>query len=137
MWCQNICKVNKTKPILTLKKYKGHQSKPDRPNDVWVSDIIYMPLKGGKWAYLCTWMDLYSRQDCWLVTGRPYAGKSCQRAVSEGAVEAKGQAWYDRASPGDPVGSRRAIFITQNEESDNTFKLRQSMSRGDDPCDNA
>jgi len=38
------------------------QPKPDRPNAVWaaaaaVSDITYMPLKGGKWAYLCTWME--------------------------------------------------------------------------------
>jgi putative transposase len=38
------------------------QPKPSKPNCVWVSDITYMPLKGGKWAYLCVWMDLFSRQ---------------------------------------------------------------------------
>jgi putative transposase len=29
---------------------------------VWVSDITYIPLKGGKWAYLCVWIDLFSLQ---------------------------------------------------------------------------
>ncbi|MGG7663224.1 IS3 family transposase [Dyadobacter sp. BHUBP1] len=33
------------------------QPKPSKPNTAWVSDITYMPLKGGKWAYLCVWME--------------------------------------------------------------------------------
>jgi putative transposase len=33
------------------------QPKPDRPNAAWTSDITYMPLKGGKWAYLCAWIE--------------------------------------------------------------------------------
>jgi len=32
------------------------------PNQVWVSDITYIPLKDGKWAYLAAWMDLYTRR---------------------------------------------------------------------------
>lgn len=39
-----------------------NQPKPDHCDAVWVSDITYMPLKTGKWAYLCIWMDLFSRQ---------------------------------------------------------------------------
>lgn len=39
-----------------------NQPKPDHPDAVWVSDITYMPLETGKWAYLCIWMDLFSRQ---------------------------------------------------------------------------
>jgi transposase InsO family protein len=32
-----------------------------KPNQVWVSDITYIPLKDGKWAYLAAWME-------WLAT---------------------------------------------------------------------
>lgn len=39
-----------------------HQAKPTNPNQVWVSDITYLPLKNGKWAYLSAWQDLYTRQ---------------------------------------------------------------------------
>ena len=38
-----------------------NQPKPTKPNQVWVSDITYMPLKNSEWAYLCTWMDLFTR----------------------------------------------------------------------------
>lgn len=34
----------------------------NKPNQVWVSDITYIPLKDGKWAYLAAWMDLYTRR---------------------------------------------------------------------------
>jgi transposase InsO family protein len=30
-------------------------------NQVWVGDITYLPLQTGEWAYLATWLDLYSR----------------------------------------------------------------------------
>jgi putative transposase len=38
------------------------QPLPTRPNLVWVSDITYLPLAGGRWAYLGSWMDLFSRR---------------------------------------------------------------------------
>lgn len=54
--------------------------KPESPNQVWavrraVSDITYMPLKGGKWAYLATWMDrtggpVILPPNSWLGIGR-------------------------------------------------------------------
>ncbi len=34
----------------------------ERPQQVFVSDITYLPLAGGTWAYLATWLDLYSRR---------------------------------------------------------------------------
>jgi putative transposase len=51
------------------------QPKPDRPNAAWTSDITYMPLKGGKWAYLCAWIDraggpVVFQADCRLATQR-------------------------------------------------------------------
>ena len=38
------------------------QPLPTAPNQVWVSDITYLPLVGGEWAYLGSWMDLFSRR---------------------------------------------------------------------------
>lgn len=32
------------------------------PRQVLVSDITYLPLQTGQWAYLATWLDLYSRK---------------------------------------------------------------------------
>ncbi|MBK9271325.1 MAG: IS3 family transposase [Saprospiraceae bacterium] len=33
--------------------------KAQKPNEVWVGDITYIPLKNGQWAYLSTWIDTY------------------------------------------------------------------------------
>lgn len=44
-------------PNLLLER--GH---PVRPLEVIVGDITYLPLRSGKWCYLATWNDLYTRQ---------------------------------------------------------------------------
>ena len=36
--------------------------RPTGPNQVWVSDITYIPLSTGKWLYLAVWVDLWSRR---------------------------------------------------------------------------
>ena len=38
------------------------QPLPLAPNLVWISDITYLPLVNGEWAYLGGWLDLFSRR---------------------------------------------------------------------------
>ncbi|WP_157887145.1 IS3 family transposase [Hymenobacter sp. PAMC 26628] len=38
------------------------QPKPTHANRVWVSDITYLPLANGDWAYLCAFQDVASKQ---------------------------------------------------------------------------
>ena len=38
------------------------QPKPTQANRVWVSDITYLPLANGDWAYLCAFQDMTSKQ---------------------------------------------------------------------------
>jgi hypothetical protein len=40
-----------------VKTFYLDKAKPTTPNQVWVSDITYMPLKVGKWAYLSAWQE--------------------------------------------------------------------------------
>ena len=35
---------------------------PERPLEVIVGDITYVPLRSGGWCYLATWTDLFSRK---------------------------------------------------------------------------
>ncbi|OGX87425.1 hypothetical protein BEN47_10885 [Hymenobacter lapidarius] len=37
------------------------QPKPTQANRVWVSDITYLPLADGTWAYLCAFQDVASK----------------------------------------------------------------------------
>ncbi len=38
------------------------QLKPTQSNRVWVSDITYLPLANGDWAYLCAFQDMASKR---------------------------------------------------------------------------
>ncbi len=105
---------------------------PQQPNQIWVGDITYIPLAGARWAYLAVWMDLFSRKIIgWqleehmqeaLVAG---AFKKClnTRMISDGLI-----VHSDRG--GQYAGNNFRKLISEN-------KMLQSMSRADNPYDNA
>ncbi len=39
-----------------------HRPAPTAPDQVWVGDITYLPLQGGRWCYRATWRDACSRR---------------------------------------------------------------------------
>ena len=105
---------------------------PEQPNEVWVGDITYIPLADGKWAYLAVWMDLYSRriigwhldyhmQESLITTAFKKALR--MRKPSKGLI-----VHSDRGGQYASNNFRKLI---------DDHKLLQSMSRADNPYDNA
>jgi len=105
---------------------------PKQPNKVWVGDITYIPLAQAEWAYLAVWMDLFSRKIIgWhledhmqepLVTDAFKKSLNC-RVISKGVI-----AHSDRG--GQYAGNNFRKIIHDK-------KMLQSMSRADNPYDNA
>lgn len=105
---------------------------PEKPCEVWVGDITYIPLCAGKWAYLSVWMDLYSRKICgWqlddhmreeLVIG------SFANAIGRNHVPAGMIIHSDRG--GQYAGKDFRKLLGKKD-------VDQSMSRKDNPYDNA
>jgi transposase InsO family protein len=109
-----------------------NEPRPVAPNRIWVSDITYLPLVGGAWAYLGTWMDLYSRvivgwqveehmEDSLII--RPLKKALDWRRPAAGLI-----VHSDRG--GQYVSDELKAMIAKHH-------ARQSMSRADDPYDNA
>jgi putative transposase len=105
---------------------------PQKPNEVWVGDITYIPLAGGRWAYLAEWMDLFSRK----IIGW-HLDDNMQEALITAAFkkalgsrkEVKGAIVHsDRG--GQYAGAVFRKMIHDNH-------ILQSMSRADNPYDNA
>lgn len=106
---------------------------PKRPGEVWVGDITYIPLSGGRWAYLATWMDRYSRKIVgWqleahmreeLVIG------ALNKALNSHSLNRQGLIVH--SDRGGQYAGKEFRRLLQKKS------ILQSMSRADDPYDNA
>ncbi len=106
---------------------------PQKPGEVWVGDITYIPLAGGGFLYLAVWMDLYSRR----ITGwqldshmkEALVVTAFKKALMSRRSDAKGLMVHtDRGGQYAGNGFRELIASGQ---------MLQSMSRSDNPYDNA
>ena len=105
---------------------------PVKPDEVWVGDITYLPLAGSGWAYLSVWMDLYSRR----VVGWQVESHMREELV----IASLNKALHTRSvRPGLIVHSDRGGQYAGGEFRKllGKRKIQQSMSRADDPYDNA
>ena len=101
------------------------------PHQVYVSDITYLPILGGGWAYLATWMDLYTRRIVGWAVAATMTADLILRALQQAIVRVappKGLIVHsDRG--GQYVDTEfRALLAAQG--------FRQSMSRTDEKYDN-
>ncbi len=106
--------------------------KVDRPRQVIVGDITYLPLQGGDWAYLATWMDLFSRK----IVGWQIADSMTAELVIEAIEKA---ILRERLPRGMIVHSDRGGQYVDAEFRGllNQHGFEQSMSRADETYDNA
>lgn len=108
-----------------------HAGCPDGLNKVWVGDITYIPMAGGEWTFLSTWMDLYSRR---------IVGWELDDHMKESLVI--GSFEKARKSRKPPKGlvvhsDRGGQYAGKAFRSILGQDVRQSMSRADNPYDNA
>jgi transposase InsO family protein len=105
---------------------------PQKLNEVWVTDITYIPLSGGNWCYLSVIMDLFSRR----IVGWQLDDNMKETLVTSTLNKAIRGRKMDRglvihSDRGGQYGGK--IFRSLIEKK----KLLQSMSRADNPYDNA
>ena len=110
------------------------RSLPSRPDEVWVGDITYIPLAGGTYGYLAVWMDLYSRK---------IIGWQLDDNRKEGLIIAA----FKKALVNRSITKEQLIVHTDRggQYAGNKFRkllhskpgVLQSMSRADNPYDNA
>jgi len=108
------------------------QPPPTAPDQVWVSDITYLPLADGGWAYLASWMDLFTRR---IVGWR--VDDNMEDAL---VIVPLRNALKTRQPPAELIlHSDRGGQYASNDlrELVRLWRIRPSMSRADDPYDNA
>jgi putative transposase len=103
-----------------------------QPRQVLVSDITYLPLQSGQWAYLATWLDLYSRkvvgwQIAETMTAELIIG-GLQKLLLQQAPEQGLIVHSDRGGQYVDAEFRRLL---------QAYGYRQSMSRAGETYDNA
>jgi transposase InsO family protein len=106
--------------------------KIDCPRQVIVGDITYLPLQNGEWAYLATWMDLFSRR----IVGWQVADSMTAELVIEALKKA---ILRERLPTGLIVHSDRGGQYVDTEFRGllKRHGFEQSMSRADETYDNA
>jgi transposase InsO family protein len=106
--------------------------KVDRPRQVIVGDITYLPLQTMDWAYLATWMDLFSRK----IVGWHLDDSMTAELVIEALIKA---ILRERLPTGLIVHSDRGGQYVDTEFRGllNQHGFEQSMSRADETYDNA
>jgi len=106
--------------------------KVDRPRQVIVGDITYLPLQNADWAYLATWMDLFSRK----IVGWQIADSTTAELVIEALKKA---ILRERLPTGLIVHSDRGGQYVDTEFRGllDQHGFEQSMSRADETYDNA
>ncbi|WP_460966064.1 IS3 family transposase, partial [Spirosoma litoris] len=108
------------------------QPLPQAPNLIWVSDITYLPLINGDWAYLATWMDLYSRKVVGWQVGKTMEDELVILPLRR-ALQSR------QPATGLIIHSDRGgqYVSAELKELVRLWRIRPSMSRADDPYDNA
>jgi putative transposase len=108
------------------------QPVPTAPNLVWVSDITYLPLIDGEWAYLGGWMDLFSRR---------IVGWRVDDNMEDALVITPLRAALQSRQPAQGLithSDRGGQYVSNDlQELVSLWRIRPSMSRADDPYDNA
>ena len=106
--------------------------KVDRPRQVIVGDITYLPLQNADWAYLATWMDLFSRK----IVGWQVADSMTAELV----IEALNKAILREHLPAGLIvhSDRGGQYVdTELRKLLKQHRVEQSMSRADETYDNA
>nr|MBA3572057.1 IS3 family transposase [Pyrinomonadaceae bacterium] len=102
-----------------------------RPRDVIVGDITYLPLQSGKWSYLASWQDQFSKRIVgWAVAERmtdDLVIKALEKAIRSGSVTGGTIIHTDRG--GQYVSNNFRALLQAH-------KCRQSMSRRANCWDN-
>ncbi len=105
---------------------------PRKPGEVIVGDITYLPLASGKWGYLASWQDKFSKRVVgWAVEARmtdELVLKALGRAVASGHLKAGAIIHTDRGSQ--YVSNDFRALLAESG-------CRQSMSRRANCYDNA
>jgi putative transposase len=104
----------------------------DRPRQVIVGDITYLPLQNGQWAYLATWMDLFSRKILgWQIASSMTAElviEALKKAIIREYLPAGLIVHSDRG--GQYVDAELRNLLKQ-------YGFEQSMTRADETYDNS
>ncbi len=108
------------------------ENMPQKPREVIVGDITYLPLQSGKWSYLASWQDKYSKRVVgWAVAERmteELVIKAFEKAVGSGSITSGTIIHTDRGSQYVSTNFRQLL---------NQHQCRQSMSRRGNCYDNA